>query len=254
MGWHDEYSAVRDEMDESYHGQYCDSRLRLQNEIIRSQLDEFYSRRPDTDASCFNDKNKWILWTAGAMGVGKTHLLRWLEKYADFPLKELCLLDQDKIREKLPETEEYRNRWEATCDTHTQKESGYIAEILWRECLRLGLPIIIDSSLRDGVWWGSVMRHIRATFPDYKLAIIHVFAQPHQIYRRHRSRECNTGRRVPRNIVAQSIAQVPQTVWELQGLVDMCAHVDMNDAEPRCVFPRTFYRLILALTRGASRL
>ena len=87
---------------------------------------------PDTIAAA-KDINEaarpWIVYTAGAMGAGKSHSLRDLHARGLFPLERFIWIDPDAIKGLLPDTPRYvrHNRREAGALTH--KESGFIAEI-----------------------------------------------------------------------------------------------------------------------------
>ena len=50
-----------------------------------------------------NSERPWIVFTAGAMGVGKTHALRRLAERGDFPLRTFAVIDPDVVKSWLPE-------------------------------------------------------------------------------------------------------------------------------------------------------
>jgi hypothetical protein len=57
----------------------------------------------------------WIVFTAGAMGSGKTHTLRWLWQKGYFPLHAFVQGDPDRVRGMLPELPGYVERCPEVC-------------------------------------------------------------------------------------------------------------------------------------------
>jgi hypothetical protein len=88
----------------------------------------------------------------GAFGAGKSHVLSWLSKRGLFPLHSFVIVDPDQIREKLPEAQEYITRDPSTAGFLTQKEVGYISEVMILKSLLEGKNVIVDGSLRDSEW------------------------------------------------------------------------------------------------------
>lgn len=187
-------AALRASLDLDYHTLgYCPSRQALQDAIVSHLLscqheapcDKPAKRlgEPPSDTSLEAEASgPWVVLTAGAMGAGKSHCIRWLRDQGFFPLpnavqvdsrrrssrpelfskivkypplshtrthtpeskdaQALCFLpfslqvDQDMIRYMLPEMEGYLKRSPAKAGALTQKEAGYIAELLTLEAFR----------------------------------------------------------------------------------------------------------------------
>ena len=64
------------------------------------------------------------------MGAGKGHTINWLNKSGIFPLDAFVNVDPDNIRDLLPETEGYNKRDPSTMGFLTQKEVGYLTEVI----------------------------------------------------------------------------------------------------------------------------
>ena len=95
----------------------------------------------------------WLVFTAGTMGAGKGYVLQWLNDQSLFPLDSFVLVDPDRLREQLPETCEYVRRDPQTAGYYTQKEVGYISEVLTLHGLKSGKNVLVDGSLRDADWY-----------------------------------------------------------------------------------------------------
>ena len=147
--------------------------------------------------------------------------------------------DPDRIREQLPEMEGYRRRWAPTCGTLTQKESGYIAELIWCAAMERGLPVVIDSSLRDIVFWRKMVKSVRREYKFYRLCILHVVASVRVLFERVQRRGEQTGRMVPLGLLVDTIESVPQSVRNLSH-VDVLATVETTDGEPIFRVPSGF--------------
>lgn len=71
----------------------------------------------------------WLLYTGGAMGVGKGYVLSWMSDNGFFPLESLVSCDPDAFRASFPEWNEYVRRDKLKAGDLTQREAGYISEI-----------------------------------------------------------------------------------------------------------------------------
>ena len=173
-----------------------------------------------------------VLFTAGAMGSGKSHTLRWISGEHGFPLRDFVVCDPDRIREQLPEMEGYRTRWAPTCGALTQKESGYIAELIWCAALERGLPVVIDSSLRDVDFWRAMMVGVRRDYKQYRLCIMHVVASARSVFERVQRRGEETGRMVPLGLLVDTLESVPKSVKALSYIVDVLATIETTGPAP----------------------
>eukprot|EP00946_MAST-07B_sp_MAST-7B-sp1_P001251 g1251.t1 len=230
-----EFAHLRAARDHAFHGFYTVSRQLFQDSIVRYYVSRQASvnrRARKGDSHKSGRVLPVVLFMAGVMGSGKSHTLRWMSEKHGFPLHEFVICDPDRIREQLPEMEGYRRRWAPTCGTLTQKESGYIAELIWCAAMERGLPVVIDSSLRDIVFWRKMVKSVRREYKFYRLCILHVVASVRVLFERVQRRGEQTGRMVPLGLLVDTIESVPQSVRNLSHTVDVLATVETTDGEP----------------------
>jgi hypothetical protein len=173
-----------------------------------------------------------VVFTAGAMGAGKSHAMKWLAQREYFPLESFVMVDPDQIRYKLPEMAGYLANNQLTAGTLTHKESGFIQEILTLEALSQGKNVLIDGSLRNAAWNRILISRIYNEHPKVKIAIIHVSASQDEVMKRAARRAEVTGRVVPEDVLLNTMKEVPQSVKELSPLVDYSITLNTDDVEP----------------------
>ncbi|KAF0852984.1 conserved mitochondrial P-loop NTPase superfamily member [Andalucia godoyi] len=245
-----QYADARLTVDYTYHSVYTRDRQLLQDDIItktlssppmscspnRNNEDETVSvaAAQSTEEVPHCVSSPWIIFTAGVMGSGKSHVLRHLSCSKLFPLDSYVLLDPDHIKDKLPEMELFKRTDSMTAGHRTHRESGYIIELLTWEAMKQSRNIIVDGSLKDWEWHADHFQRIRKDFPLYKLGILHVEASEEDVIARVSKRAKCTGRGIPLSILRHSIDQVPQSVMRLRPLVDWYARI-LNSSAKRIV-------------------
>ena len=130
-------------LDYSYHSNYVPERQLFQDKLMSYFNATFI--QDDNGMVCDRPTSNWVVFTAGAMGAGKSHTLVWLNHNCLFPLDSFVRVDPDSLREMLPETKEYIKRDPATAGMLTQKEVGYISEILTLNALQQGMSYVYDN-------------------------------------------------------------------------------------------------------------
>ena len=133
--------------------------------------------------TCSRPQSPWIVFTAGAMGAGKSHTIRMLGHKKYFPLKSFVLVDPDEIRRKLPEFHVYVEHCPEAAGELTRKEAGMIEEIAVEAALRHGYNVLVDGSLRNE-WYEGYIQMLRKTYPGLRIAILHVTAPREAVFRR----------------------------------------------------------------------
>lgn len=73
----------------------------------------------------------WIVFTAGAMGCGKSHTMQTLVDRKRFPLGSFVTVDPDEIRRLLPEYHMYINQNAELAGELTRKEVRKADEDYW---------------------------------------------------------------------------------------------------------------------------
>lgn len=126
------YASHRSELDYTYHKCYQPKRQILHDVIVDAFLETIIK---DGEVTCNVPMENWMVFTAGAMGVGKGHTIRWLNDEGLFPLDAFVVVDPDILRGLLPETKEYFHRDPYSAGYLTQKEVGYISEVRKNEGL-----------------------------------------------------------------------------------------------------------------------
>eukprot|EP01138_Halocafeteria_seosinensis_P010143 gb/GECG01010358.1/.p1 GENE.gb/GECG01010358.1/~~gb/GECG01010358.1/.p1 ORF type:complete len:296 (+),score=22.65 gb/GECG01010358.1/:1-888(+) len=224
------YAYIRRNLDHRYHSKFTAERQELQDSIVDDLLAQ-------TDGKQSTTTLPWIVYSAGPMGAGKSHTLRWLKANDLFPLDDFIYLDPDAIKYRLPEWVHLRSSNPESAATVAHKESGYICELAERRACELGRCVLIDGSLRDSEWYKKEFRRIRREFPKYRIAIIHVMASRDTVTKRAEKRGTVTGRHVPSELVLLAYQQVPISVAQLAPLADYVAHIDNDGLEPCILAP-----------------
>ena len=216
------YKDVREGLDRTYHGSYTRQRQRVQDEIIGHFVRVGVAQQ-----------RPWLIYTAGPMGAGKSWTLEWLWQRGIFPLDEIVHLDADLVKAALPEWDALVERSPLTAGGLTRRESGYLVEIAQEVAMRARKHVWVDGSLRDGEWYEGAFRRLRIEHPDYRIAILAIFAERDVIFERVRARAKESGRDVPADEVEDSIRRVPLSVSRLSPHVDFKAIIDNSGETPQ---------------------
>ena len=202
------YQDIRNRLDYTFHRRYSVERQLLQDELIKSFLNTTVYDRSH-NVTCEVPLENWIVFTAGPMGAGKGHTIQWLHKEKLFPFNAFVNVDPDAIRSLLPEFSFYIKHNISIAGSLTQKEVGYISEILSYDALNLGKNVLVDGSLRNTYWYLEYFKNLREEFPIVKISIIEVAAQPNTVLSRAAKRSLVTGRVVPAAVILDSIDKIP---------------------------------------------
>jgi len=106
MNFYGKFSHIRRTLDYSFHTNYTFERQMLHDMIITDMLNEAYICDIDGNIGTIA-ADPWIVFTAGAMGAGKSYTLRILVEKERFPLPAFVIVDPDEIRRLLPEYHMY---------------------------------------------------------------------------------------------------------------------------------------------------
>jgi predicted kinase len=178
-----ELRAIRATLDYTYHKNYTKERQLLQNNIVQKFLDDAVLIDQNGEV-CTIPTMPWIVFTAGALGAGKGYTLNQLVQKGRFPLMAFVRVNPDDIRRLLPEFAFYIQEDPDNAGELTNKEAGYIAEILTLAGLRSGKNVIVDGSLRCSTWYRNYFARLRLDFPSLRIAIIHVTAPREAVFQR----------------------------------------------------------------------
>lgn len=232
-----EFAKERSQIDYSYHKHYNIDRQLLQDHIMEKFLKTTIRYViDDEEIICDRPIQPWLVFTAGCMGAGKGHTIKWLADKELFPLKAFVQVDADALRELLPEFNEYNKRDESTSGFLTQKEVGYISELLTLDGLDEGKNVLVDGSLRDAEWYSKYIKDLRIRYPQLNIGILYVTAAKDTILQRAAERAKETGRVVPEEVILSTLRKIPESIRILSPLVDFLATFENEDDEPRLVY------------------
>ena len=181
--WLGKYEHIRSRLDYDFHNAYSRKRVMLQDEIIDSMLTEHDASFAQMTQNCTRTAQPWLIFTAGAMGAGKSHTIKVLHQKGRFPLQSFITVDPDQIRHRLPEFESYVEHDPQNAGELTRKEAGLIAEVLTEAALERRYNVLVDGSLRDADWYMTYIQSLRQNLPLLHLAILHVTAPREAVFR-----------------------------------------------------------------------
>jgi len=145
-------SVVRD-LDHEYHALYTSVRSAWQKYWIEKVL----YRAPLVDEL----HRPWIIFTSGAMGVGKGYVMKWMSDQGYFNLEDVVHVDPDFFKSVMPEKDGYIKKNFALAATNCHRESGTMMELAVRKAMASRLHIWEDGSLRDAGWYGQRFKDIK---------------------------------------------------------------------------------------------
>jgi len=233
MTLHGKFQSIRATLDYTYHANYTPQRQILQDQIISTLLSKSNANITDynTGNSCISPKNPWIVFTAGAMGSGKSYTIKQLHAYNRFPLETFITVDPDEIRRLLPEFEFYLVHNPEMAGEHTRKEAGFLAEMLTQIALKNGRNVLVDGSLKDAEWYHDYFHLLKKDYEEFglKIGILHVTAPREAVFERARDRGKITRRIVPQHRLEETLDKVPHSVIRLAPLVDF--HAELHNGQ-----------------------
>eukprot|EP01059_Diplonema_ambulator_P004971 TRINITY_DN1471_c2_g1_i2.p1 TRINITY_DN1471_c2_g1~~TRINITY_DN1471_c2_g1_i2.p1 ORF type:complete len:307 (+),score=94.74 TRINITY_DN1471_c2_g1_i2:1405-2325(+) len=219
------YKRQREMVDRSFHGNYTLERQALQDRIIDTLVPRWMEEGGRV-------RNPWLLFSAGAMGAGKTRTLHWMAQNGWFPLSRFVFLDHDAVKYMLPEMWYYQLQNPDEAGSMTQQEAGYIVEIAQRRCVDLGLNCLVDGSLKNHNWYKTYLDEVRDACAAHKFGIIHVKAEAEFVKQRAKERALVTGRHIPTDVLEAALRDVPNSVRTLTPHVDLLVEIDNSGQLP----------------------
>ena len=124
----------------------------------------------------------------------------------------------------------------------TQKEVGFIAEILTLDALNSGKNVLVDGSLRNAPFYLQYIKDMKKRYPVLKIAILHVTAQPDTVLERCAKRAETTGRIVPTEVIMETMEQIPNSLRVLAPHVDFMATFENEGDEPVMLWSSRKYK------------
>jgi len=236
-----DFSYERSVLDYRYHARYTCGRAALQDEIVRCAL-RAAAATPAPPMSCSavsssssgseadvvpNElESPWLLFTAGPMGAGKSHVVSWLRARNLFPLEQIVRSDPDAFRYQLPEWPCYKALDPETAGAMTQKEAGLLVELTTEAGMARGMNVWQDGSFQDREFFHTKIDYIRRRYPRYKIAVMYVTAAEATVRRRAEQRAGISGRVVPRADIDRSLSEAAQAFCHLAPQADVALVID----------------------------
>lgn len=215
------FAKIRSRCDAVWHGTYTKERQLWQDGVLDEVMPSSKSKsiRP------------WLVFTCGAMGVGKGYVMNYLAQRNVLPVGDIVRVDPDRFKEMMPEWKGYVARNKKSAGTMCHKESGLLAEMAMELAIESERNVWVDGSLRNFEWHSEKIKTIRKRHPSYRVALFYVHAAEETVRRRVRHRAVNEDRHVPEVVLAASLAAPADTLQALTPLVDVVARVK-NECEP----------------------
>jgi predicted ABC-type ATPase len=228
--------------------EWSKERKDLHESIIREFLGKEDQFKPVTGS-----KPK-ILFTAGAPGSGKSTALSKLTDQGLFNKSDFVVIDQDEIRLKLPEYNQWNDKlkqfeneakekgikWDpriqARSSALTQAEATYICDLLFERAAALGKNIIKDGTLRNAPFFAKVINQIRnENQHKYEIGIVHIDVSEAKARERIKSRAEETGRDISESFFKSSSPErITDSSQKLKKLADFYVQLD-NEGETKLV-------------------
>lgn len=221
------YAKIRETRDHVYHGRYTVERQNWQDSVIDTVVQRTVEQaRPR------------MVFTCGAMGVGKGYALAWMSQKGIFPLEDIVHIDPDHFKQVMPEWSAFleygRERGDPDIPgNRCHRESCYMQELALEESMRRSQHIWVDGSLRNAEWFVKVFSDIRLRYPAYQIAIFKVTAPEEVIRKRVAERAKQTGRSIPESMLVASIGAVERSVLMLTPHADFLASIDNSESTPK---------------------
>jgi Zeta toxin len=212
-------NRARQTIDQAWHDTYSGERVALQNQWVLSRAEEYRSV-----------ENPRLIFTAGAMGSGKTHSLRALSHNIALDIQNTLIIDPDKFKEMIPEYTDYKRNNPERAGTLVHRESALLSELTLEYALHYRLNIVVDGSLKDWKWYQEEFQRIRETYAAYRsIELFYVQADWDIVLNRANDRGKITGRMIRPEVLRAVYDTAPFSVENLAGYVDVVYEVDNND-------------------------
>lgn len=217
------YKSLRGLLDYDYHTYPSISRCIVQDTFISQHLSQPYS----------TSQTPLLLFTAGAMGAGKSHYLSTL------PFK-FILIDPDEIAATIPHFEHPEvtpisgQLDDLERGSRLRHEARLITEVLLFAAMQRKYDIVIDGSLRSYQWYLKEIPKIRHRFPQYRVELVHIHASLPEVLKRAEKRASQTGRIVPSTLIERSWKDSRRAISVLgrNRIVDRVQMVDSSGSKP----------------------
>lgn len=221
------YKFFRDQLDYTHHSIYTPERQSFQDAIITKQISEFSSIRNGLSGISGIENRKtspiWII-TAGAPGSGKSSIMNKIsENVGKFESEYFYNSNIDNFRHLLLSSDENHYASVDILNSKlTNKEAGYISEIIDLIAFDLGINVISNLTLNK-IDWLLPLIEIRKQL-GYNIVIIYVDVLQEKAIERSISRVLkdgpDKGRTVSQDLIEKNITNIPKSIETLKQLLN----------------------------------
>jgi len=224
------YKFFRDQLDYTHHSIYTPERQSFQDDIITKQISEFSSIRNGLSGlGGFGEVKKrktspsWII-TAGAPGSGKSSIMTKIsENVEKFASEYFYNSNIDNFRHLLLYSDENRYASVDILNSKlTNKEAGYISEIIDLIAFDLGINVISNLTLNKIDWLLPLIETRKQL--GYNIIIIYVDVLQEKAIERSISRVLkdgpDKGRTVSQDLIEKNITNIPKSIETLKQLLN----------------------------------
>lgn len=211
-------------IDRAYHGDYGTERQALHRSIV-----EYSLRGIEQTAS-----SPTFTVLAGPMASGKSTLLQRFSPYT----KDHVTIDIDAIRLQIPEFHAINAQDPGLAVRSTQREAGYIAELILWESVRRGYNVVFENSFRQVDFLKDLKPKLEAYAPKYRgrYNLIFVFADLDTLKENAVQRNKSGNRQTPHRDVADGYYLSMQNFTSEKSLFDNVIAIDNTPNVKRLVY------------------
>ncbi|MCM2282639.1 MAG: zeta toxin family protein [Bdellovibrionaceae bacterium] len=145
-------------IDHDYHGHYSRNRTAFHEQLVEEHLLPVRPSQTQPEA----------IFTMGPFGAGKNTVLQHLVSLGALDRQTHVFIDIDAVRERIPEFQAFNEENRQTTATRTQKEAGYIAELIFWRAILSGRSVVFNSSLKNTEFAQTLLAKIRRKAPTYR--------------------------------------------------------------------------------------
>jgi hypothetical protein len=208
---------------------YTIQRQWLQDAIIEDLLDNV-----EDDTLCVTPTEPWLIFTVGARGAGKNHVLHQLVHTGKLPILSFVHVDPDSLRRRLPEFETYAQHNPDLVNDLMRKESSFLAELLLLAALQSGRNVVFDSAMRNSEWFLNLTQIFKRECAQRalgllihpKIALFHITAPVDLICERSEKKSKETGRVIKKESILKSLETIPSSIEIVRPSVDFFCEIN----------------------------
>jgi Zeta toxin len=213
----------------SHYQNYTQQRQWLQDAIIEDFLDNV-----EDPNLCITPTEPWLIFTVGARGAGKNHILHKLVHNGRLPILSFVQVDPDSIRRRLPEFATYAADNPILVNDLMRKESSFMAELLLLASLQNGRNVVFDTAMRNPEWFLNLIHMLKSQcsreafgmFAFPKIALLHITAPTNLILQRAEKKSKQTGRMIHQDSILKSLETIPSSLEMVLPSVDFFCEIE----------------------------